>query len=70
MEKVGKTRCERLIIAVLVVCAAIELCSWLFPRPYRWAGDDYVDSSLLEVDGRQYVMFDSGYCVEVKKVSE
>lgn len=67
MEKIGRTRCERLIIAVLVICAVIELAAWLFPRPYRWASDEVMNTSLVEVDGEEYIMFDSGYAVKVKE---
>lgn len=67
MDKVGGTRHERLIIAVIVLCAIVELIAWLFPRPYRWASDERMDTALVEVEGRRYVMFDSG---EVLRVSD
>ncbi len=65
MEKVGGTRHERMIIAVIVLCAIIGLISWLFPRPYRWSEDERQGTAVVEVEGRKYLMFDSGEVIRL-----
>ena len=43
-----------------------EVASWLNPIPYRWSKDERIDVSIVELEGRHYLLIDSGELVDIE----
>lgn len=50
-----------------MVLIVVELLAWLRPQPYRWTRDESIETSVIELDGRHYLLIDSGELVDIEE---